>query len=135
MAKSLAGKLPLAEIDFIVPIPLTKRKLQKRGFNQSELISNHLGALLNIPVAKNLLVKTKETPDTKKLSEENRLTVLSGAFAAYDTQGSLTGKTALIVDDVFTTGTTAEVSAATLKKAGCEKIYFASFTTRMARID
>jgi ComF family protein len=137
IAYHIAGNLraknfPTEEMDFLIPIPLTKKKEQRRGFNQSELIASHLSTLIDLPLAKGLLVKIKETPDTKKLSEENRLTTRKGVFKVNDPGALLAGKTVLIIDDVFTTGTTAEVSAATMKEAGCERVYFASFTTRMA---
>ena len=108
--------------DFVlVPIPLSKRKLKWRGFNQAEEIAKELAKLLKIPLISDCLIKTKETKDQVELSEKERKENVKNAFSVKNKEKIL-GKNVLLVDDVFTTGSTMEEAAKVLKKAGAKKI-------------
>jgi len=104
-----------------VPIPLFKKRLRWRGFNQSEEISRHLSEYLNIPILKDALAKTKETIPQTELSKQARKKNLSGAFACQKPE-LVKDKKILLVDDVFTTGTTMEEAAQVLRKAGAKQV-------------
>ncbi len=109
----------------IVPVPLHKKKLRKRGFNQAELIAEGITAITGIPTV-NLLKKTVNTKDQKSLDREHRKRNLSGAFDVSDAlkKSELLPESVLIVDDIFTTGSTINACAAVLKKYGIKKVYF-----------
>ncbi len=108
----------------IVPVPLHKSKLRKRGFNQAKLLAEALGAETGFPV-RELLVKEKETKDQKRLTLEQRRKNLSGVYRVKETdqKAGLPGAV-LLLDDIITTGSTLTACAKVLKKAGVQKVYF-----------
>jgi len=109
-------------LDFVlIPIPLSKRKLKWRGFNQAEEIAKELSEFLKIPLFSDCLVKIKETKDQVELSEEERKENVKNAFLVKNKE-KIIGKNVLLVDDVFTTGATMEEAARVLKEAGTRKV-------------
>ncbi len=105
--------------DLILPMPLHKKRLAKRGFNQSYEIAKPLAKSLNIPVALNLVARVKETQTQTHLNKQQRHKNVSGCFSL------LTEPSAshiVIVDDVVTTGATTNELAKVLKKSGVEKV-------------
>jgi ComF family protein len=108
--------------DFIlVPIPLSKKKLKRRGFNQAEEIAKELAEFLKIPLIPDCLIKMRETKDQVELSEKERKENIKGVFSIKDKE-KIFEKNILLVDDVFTTGSTMEEAARVLKEAGARKI-------------
>jgi ComF family protein len=105
----------------LVPVPLSKKKLRWRGFNQAEEIAKELANFLKIPLISDCLIKTKETKDQVELSEKERKENVKGAFYIKNKE-KIAGKNVLLVDDVFTTGATMEEAAKVLNEAGSEKI-------------
>lgn len=106
--------------DYLVYIPMTERTKKKRGYNQSEILARKLSALINVPVSDSVK-KVKETERQATLSRAKRLKNLDGAFRIVDKK-SIKNKSVLIVDDVTTTGATAQVVANRLKKAGAKTV-------------
>ena len=115
----------LKGVDFAVPVPLHQERLKERGFNQTEEIFGEWLTKKNLPI-RNLLIRTKATPKLYNLGKADREQVLSGAFAASEAV-DLQGKNILIVDDIFTTGTTCKECAKVLKSLGAEKIFVLAF--------
>lgn len=111
-----------ADFDIIVPVPLSKKKMTKRGYNQSQLLADELGKLLNKPVCTDLLVKIKESGVQKNLNFSQRQQNLVGTFALTD-KNFVKGKTFLIVDDVMTTGATLNACASLLKHYHSSNVY------------
>lgn len=108
--------------DFLIlPVPLSKRKLRWRGFNQSEEIAKEISKFFKIPLISDCLIKIKETKDQVNLSEKERKENLKGVFSIQNKEKIL-GKRILLIDDVFTTGTTMEECAKVLKKAGTKEV-------------
>lgn len=108
------------EGEIIVPVPMTDAERKKRGFNQSELLAREVGRRLNIPVLP-ALVKIRDTRPQKELSGKERAENLKGCFAvAYGEY--VAGRKILLVDDVFTTGATANECARTLLKGKARKV-------------
>lgn len=106
--------------DVIVPVPLTRKKQRMRGFNQSAYLAEHVGKRLGIPVSYSLLMKVHGTKSQKKLNAIQRRRNLKNAFQVKE---NIKGITVLVIDDVYTTGSTMEAVASCLKKAGAEKVY------------
>lgn len=117
----------LKDVDFAVPVPLHQKRLKERGFNQSEEIFGEWLAKKNLPL-KNILIRIKETPQLYDLGKADRKKVLTGVFAAAE-QFDLSGKKILIVDDIFTTGTTCKECAKVLKSLGAEKVFVLAFAS------
>ena len=101
-------------------VPMTEKALKKRGYNQSELLAKKVAQRLNLPVLY-CLEKTKQTERQAKLSREQRLKNLQDTFKVTDKK-QVNEKTVLIVDDVTTTGATAEAIALKLKRAGASSV-------------
>jgi competence protein ComFC len=108
--------------DFIlIPIPIEKKRLKWRGFNQSEEIGKKLAKILKIPIFCNVLLKTKKTSPQIELSEKERKENVKGCFSVKN-RNLIKNKKILLLDDVYTTGATMEEAAKTLKEAGAKEI-------------
>lgn len=103
----------------IVPVPLHPSRMRQRGFNQSQLLARELVRCRQLASAGNLLQRTRATAPQQQLSASLRQRNLGGALTA--TQ-RLDGEHVLLIDDVLTTGTTADACAKTLLKAGAEQV-------------
>ncbi|MFA6427616.1 MAG: ComF family protein [Candidatus Magasanikbacteria bacterium] len=104
------------EADFLIPIPLHKRRYAERGFNQAELLAQIISNIMHIPLLKPLK-RSRHTKQQAKLNRGGRLTNLANAFEIEETQKDMIkNKTIIIVDDVFTTGSTMQECAKVLKE-------------------
>lgn len=108
--------------DALIPVPLHFARQRKRGFNQSQLLAEHLGDLLGIPVRSNLIKRCKKTVPQKELSLAERQNNLKKAFKI--SQYDVKLKTIIVIDDIFTTGSTIDAMSSELRRAGVQKIYF-----------
>jgi len=127
----------------LVSVPLSKKRLKWRGFNQAEEIGKELSSFLKIPLISNCLIKIKETSPQVDLPEKKRKENVVGAFLVKPVRKEwrvwdpvrkcwfsngikdkekTKGKKVLLVDDVFTTGSTMEECAKTLKKSGAKEV-------------
>ena len=122
MAGCCGGVLRKWEIDEIIPIPLHSSRKRMRGYNQAEILASELSFLTGIPVRKDVLLRIRKTQPQKQLDDRERRQNLRGAFAVV--KGWDPCRNALLIDDIYTTGSTVERSAKMLRKAGCENVYF-----------
>lgn len=106
------------EIDVITPVPLHRKKERSRGFNQSGILCEWIGEECQIPYEPDLLRRLKNTKPQSKLKGDKREQNLMGAFSAKD----CTGKVVLLVDDIFTTGATANACSKLLYQNGAKKV-------------
>lgn len=107
----------------LVPVPLHRWRLWRRGFNQSLLIARGLARLTGLEVSPGPLVRRRQTPMLRGLGRAARAEVLRGAFAVpSDQKAVLAGRTVLLVDDVYTSGATAGACAKALKRAGAARV-------------
>jgi len=107
--------------DLIVPVPVHRTKLRMRGFNQAAFLAEKLGDYTGIPVRQKLVLKIRKTKSQKKLSAVQRRKNLEEAFLVNE---DVLGKRILVVDDVYTTGSTIDAMASCLKKKGASAVYF-----------
>jgi len=112
-----------SQVDFIVPVPLHKNKLKKRGYNQSEWIAKGLSAAMKIPMNTACLCRKEDSQTQTKKSRYKRWENVGEIFGVSGME--LDGKRILLVDDVVTTGATLEGCAQVLLKKNC-KIYIAT---------
>jgi ComF family protein len=103
--------------DLIVPVPLHPRRLRERGFNQSGLLAGEFAHKIKALVSFDALRRKSQTLPQTRLNREERLRNVKGAFEISDA-GKVRGRRILLVDDVFTTGTTLSECARTLKRKG-----------------
>lgn len=109
-------------IDVILPIPLHKKRRRMRGYNQAELLSRELGKRCGIPVNERAVVRVVHTRPQKELNDRDRKKNLKDAFRV--TKWWNREKYVLLVDDIYTTGSTLDAVAKVLKENGAEKVYF-----------
>lgn len=112
--------------DTIIPVPIHSKKLVSRGYNQSELLARHLSKSLEIPMDSSLLARTVDTIPQKELSVSMRRTNVENAFKI--TQNVVKYKKVILVDDIYTTGSTIDACAGALLNYGVEKVYFISLS-------
>lgn len=105
----------------LVPVPLHRRRLWQRGFNQSALIASDLSRRLGIKSDPMILARTRSTPPLKGLNQKQRQRTVAGAFAVTD-KAAIAGRRIILVDDVLTTGATAEACARALQRAGASRV-------------
>lgn len=108
--------------DLILPVPLHKRRRKKRGYNQAAIIGRKLGSSLGIPVDEKSLRRRIYTDPQKKLGKRERKENLNRAFALRKDFSAVPA--VLLIDDIYTTGSTIDAIAGLLKKKGIEKVYF-----------
>lgn len=107
----------------IIPVPLHRWRLWWRGFNQSALIARHLGKRIGVPVDVDLLRRVRRTPPLRGMGPRERASAVRRAFALSDRGGeALRGRPVLLIDDILTSGATANACAHTLKAAGAASV-------------
>lgn len=121
MAEKYGQYLKERQVDLIVPIPLHKKRKRKRGYNQAEILARTLSEAVKIPMADDVLIRVKETCPQKSLNDKERRRNIRGAF---EVKKRLTGRKIVLIDDIYTTGSTLDEAAKTLLGAGAEKVYF-----------
>ncbi|MCX6722700.1 MAG: ComF family protein [Candidatus Staskawiczbacteria bacterium] len=126
------------ENSLLIPVPLDKKKLKIRGYNQSEELAKELSKVLQIPVIPDVLIKTKHTKPQMELKKEQREKNLQGAFQINPVRNSppageisngvknpspIFGKKVFLIDDVYTTGSTMQECAKVLRQAGAKQVW------------
>lgn len=116
--------------DALIPVPVHPARLRKRGFNQAEELANRLSRMTGIPVNSKLLIRTRKTAPQKELSPAERLNNLQQAFAVSsifqhsDSISLSIPSRVILVDDIYTTGSTVESCSRILKQSGVEEVYY-----------
>ena len=126
MARYMAPLRGLASDAILVPVPLHRRRLWWRGFNQSGLIAKELGERWGMAVDQQLLRRTRPTPPLKGMNEAQRQRAVNGAFVTAAAP-RIEGRTIILIDDVLTTGSTAAACAKALRKAGAGRVELISW--------
>lgn len=121
MAEHFADYLWKRRISLLVPIPLHPRRMRKRGFNQAEIIAKILSENTGIRMDAKVLRRVKATRAQKELGEKGRKLNIRGAFKE---QKCVEGENIVLIDDIYTTGSTLDEAAKVLKRAGAENVYF-----------
>ncbi|WP_417613521.1 ComF family protein [Parasphingorhabdus sp.] len=129
LAKLIAKHLQKFACDFpdnaiIIPVPLHRSRLWTRGFNQSVLIGRELARGTGIEMNYNLISRCKITPPLRGMNSAQRTKIVASAFKlSTEADKQLAGKSVLLVDDVYTSGSTSNACARLLKKAGALNIF------------
>jgi len=112
-------------IDMIIPVPIHRKKLRKRGYNQSEKFGLGLSEVINIPLETKLLIRSIHSESQTHKSKEERRKNVADVFHLVDPT-QVEGKSILLVDDVITTGATLEACGMLLLNAGCKELSIAT---------
>jgi competence protein ComFC len=130
LGKKLIDDKLVSGFDCIIPVPLHPARKRERGFNQSEILAQEFSDVIHIPVLKKILKRTRNTKDQTKLSPEERIENVKGAFSLKSPE-TIEGKRIILVDDVMTTGATLGECARVLSEAGANKIMGATIAVAL----
>ncbi|SEJ88779.1 ComF family protein [Pseudomonas sp. NFR16] len=111
----------LGQPDVMIPVPLANKRLRQRGYNQAAMIAHWLGDALKLAVSEKLIKRTKDTPAQQGLDARARKRNLRDAFVLSEPAG-VTDLHIALIDDVLTTGSTADALARLLIQAGARKV-------------
>ena len=115
----------LAESDCIVSVPLNIKRLKSRGYNQAEFLAQEFAKLCKKEFIPDAVLRNRDTKPQNSLNPEERFENVKNAFSLGNV--NVKGKKVIIIDDIFTTGSTINECAAVLKSAGAEKVNFLAF--------
>lgn len=121
IAAQMVRHVPEGDRDtmLIVPVPLHRWRLWWRGFNQSAIIADHLARLSGIAVDNEILIRTRRTPPLRGMGPKARRKAVRGAFRLWGANPNpLKGRNVILIDDIHTSGATADACAAALRKGG-----------------
>lgn len=124
MFRKLGKRLLAMNADVLIPVPVHPSRLRTRGFNQAWELAERLSRLLEIPTDSSILKRSKKTAPQKALDPSARLKNLEQAFAVQHIPPRI--RSAILIDDIYTTGSTIEACTRVLKAAGVERVYFAA---------
>lgn len=124
IARQLLRQMPdISENWVLIPVPLHRWRLWKRGFNQSQLIASELARLSGTPLYSDILLRNQATPPLKNMTKKQRAAAVKNVFAVHPKKaGQLLGRKIMLVDDVYTSGATSHACVKILKKAGAERV-------------
>ena len=111
----------------ILPVPMYEPKRRRRGYNQAEIFAKELAKLVDVPFVRDGVRRIKNTRPQKLLGDEERKNNLKKAFQA--AEFIVKYKKILIVDDIYTTGSTVEAVAGELRRCGVEQVFFLTLCT------
>ena len=113
--------LDIAQFDGILAVPLSSTRFRERGYNQAALLAEEIARHFQLPVSRDNLIRVRHTQNQARIAVKNRWTNLQGAFRIQHSFQFLE-KSVLLVDDLFTTGTTVSEAARVLKEAGARRV-------------
>ncbi len=113
--------------DYLVPVPLHRKRRWFRGYNQAEAVAEHVGRAMGIPVAGDCLIRARQTRPQKELDDvQRRENVRNAIFpGSGEMRDALRGSRVMLIDDIYTTGATLEACGKVLRDMGVCKVYFA----------
>lgn len=126
LLKAYEEQFIMQRFDALLPIPIHVTRRRERGYNQAELIACGIAERIHAVVDKELLIRNRKTLPQKQLDEKERLRNLEQAFQLNLTKKLNLYHKVLLVDDIYTTGSTIEACAKLLAGAGVEEIYYTS---------
>ena len=120
MAQAMARRLPEG-VELLVPVPLHRWRLWSRGYNQAGLIAGAIGRMTGLPVDVHALVRTRRTAPLRGMGPRQRVAAVRGAFAVARRE-AVRGRVVVLVDDVHTSGATADACTRVLLRAGARSV-------------
>lgn len=111
----------LKKYDIIIPVPIHKKRKLKRGYNQTYLIAKEIAKNTHLKLEKDVLIKKKNVVEQSSLKKSKRINNIKNAFIVKN-KDKITNKKVLILDDIYTTGSTIKECAKIIKKCGTNKI-------------
>ncbi len=120
----------LFQPDLLVPVPIHKEREAKRGYNQVELMARQYARLAGLTIDSRILIRTKDTIPMRNLGVSERIANVQDAFSIKNGKEIiLAGKTILLIDDIYTTGSTADSCTRTLLQGGAKEVWLLTFAS------
>lgn len=118
-------ELQQLKVDVVIPVPIYRKKRRKRGFNQAEIFAKGIAQMLDVPMYTKIVERIHDTKPQKQLNPGERKKNLKKAFCGNYKEYQKAGmpKRVLLVDDIYTTGSTAQTVTAALKQMGVREVY------------
>lgn len=126
LIKNYGKKIMSWNCDYIIPVPLHRKRQIRRGYNQAEIIAKIISKKTGIPIRTDILARVKNTKPQKELNDEDRKKNLENAFKIHKSIVKL--KKIILVDDIYTTGSTIDACTKTLLRYGAVEVYFLSLS-------
>ncbi len=123
MGRKIEKWVNFLNVEMLIPVPIHPARKKERGFNQSEILAEKVSCRIKIPCRGDFLIRNKNTMPQKQLNPDERLKNLEQAFLIANTQKI--PESILLIDDIYTTGSTMEACARVLKESGVKKVYCA----------
>ncbi len=111
------------DINLIIPVPMFKKKERERGYNQANLLAQKLSVVSGLVCRDDILIRKRKTEPMKELGRTQRLSNLKGAFEVSKNLSTIYNSRIILIDDIYTTGTTLDECSLVLKKAGACRVY------------
>ncbi len=124
MASVLGARMKYWRVQALIPVPIHPSRKRKRGYNQAQLLAEVISRQTGIPVRNDIIARRRKTVPQKELDEKQRQNNLKKAFKILRNDVKL--DTIVIIDDIYTTGSTIDAMTTTLHTAGISKVYFAA---------
>ena len=124
MAAQMGGWITACRPDALIPVPIHASKKRVRGYNQADVLAREIGRLMGIPIESDLIRRVRKTAPMKDLPLAERQNNLKRAFKICRNDVKL--DTVIIIDDIYTTGSTIDAMSYELRRAGVKRIYFAA---------
>lgn len=125
MARQLSRLIQFWQVEVILPVPLHKKRKAIRGYNQAEILARQLSSLIGIPVDTGLITRVRNTLPQKNIADKMvRQNNLKNAFKI--TEDIVKYNAVLLIDDIYTSGSTIHHLAGLLKENGCKRVYYIS---------
>ncbi len=121
MSLAFSDQIRRWRAEVLIPVPVHKSRYRERGYNQAALLARSIAKHTGLPEEERLLMRTKKTTAQKSLSTKERVKNLQDAFQLR--KNVVQYKRIILVDDIYTTGSTADACAGALKKGGAEEVY------------
>jgi ComF family protein len=123
IAETFHREIIRMQADMLTPVPLYIRKERQRGFNQARILAETVGRKAGLP-SEDLLIRRKSTRAQKDLGADARAANLAGSFQIAEAWRDRLPEAVILVDDIYTTGSTIDACAAELKRGGVKRVYF-----------
>lgn len=127
ICRHLGNEIEGFHADALIPVPLHKKRMRKRGYNQAELLAVEIGRRMKLPVQSRILVRERNTKALKIMTRAERENNLKKAFKIRENDVKL--DTVIVVDDILTTGSTINEVSKVLKENGIGNIYFVALAS------
>lgn len=129
LCRHLGNDIRSMKADVMIPVPLHKSRFRKRGYNQAAVIGRALAMRLDIPFCEDMVIRCKNTIPQKQLSLSERQNNLKRAFKL--SGNDVKSNTVIIVDDIYTTGSTADALSKVLMEGGVQQVYVVTLAAGM----